>query len=186
MQFTTITDSLRRTTESSRHLIDATVDQLSDKELHRRPSPETNSVAVLLRHLGGNLKSRWTDFLTTDGEKPNRDRDREFHDWDGDRQSLCDYFDTGWKIFQEAIDQVNESNIESFILIRGEKQSVLDALLRSVTHVTYHAGQITMTARLVHEGPWHWLTIAPGKSKQHNESTWGTSQSRSVFGRGGR
>ena len=80
-----------------RQMIDATVVQLSDAEFVTRPTHDTNSVAVILRHLGGNLQSRWTDFLTTDGEKPDRDRDTEFLDWDGDRQSLMRHFDRGWE-----------------------------------------------------------------------------------------
>jgi hypothetical protein len=81
-------------------MIDATIQQLTDEELFARPSSAVNSVAIILRHLGGNLSSRWTDFLTTDGEKSDRNRDQEFMDWEGDRQSLMDYFDRGWKAFE--------------------------------------------------------------------------------------
>ena len=90
---------LAATTEtiaSYRRMIDALVAQLSDEELHRRPANDMNSVAILLRHLGGNLQSRWTDFLFTDGEKSTRNRDEEFADWKGDRESLVAYFDEGW------------------------------------------------------------------------------------------
>ncbi len=170
------------TVASYRRMIDGAVSQLSDAELHQRPSPDVNSVAVILRHLGGNLLSRWTDFLTTDGEKPDRDRDREFTDWEGNRASLLAYFDSGWAALTKAIGQIDASNLDQPIFIRGERHSMADALLRSLTHLSYHVGQIALVARMVHAGEWHWLTIPPGQSTQHNHQTWGTAASRSVFG----
>ena len=170
------------TVASYRRMIDGAVSQLSDAELHQRPNPDVNSVAVILRHLGGNLLSRWTDFLTTDGEKPDRDRDREFTDWDGDRASLLAYFDSGWAALTKAIESIDVSNMDQPIFIRGERHSLADALLRSLTHLSYHVGQIALIARTVHAGELRWLTIAPGQSTQHNRQTWGTAASRSVFG----
>lgn len=97
-------ESIKETVSSYREMILETIEQLSDQELVQRPGAEFNSVAVLLRHLSGNLQSRWTDFLTTDGEKPDRDRDREFMDWEGDRSSLMAYFEQGWTALESAID----------------------------------------------------------------------------------
>src|SRR5262245_38262076 len=94
----------RETAASYRRMIDGAVEQLSDEEFFRRPAEGVNSVAVILRHLGGNLRSRWLDFLTSDGEKPDRDRDAEFTDWPGDRASLIDYFNDGWSRLTAAID----------------------------------------------------------------------------------
>jgi len=164
-----------------RRMIDATVDQLSDEALWQRPGDEFNSVAVLLRHLGGNLKSRWSDFMTTDGEKPNRNREKEFEDWEGNRQSLLEYFDEGWAELTSAVKSLDSGNIERTISIRGEPHSIAQALLRSLTHITYHTGQITMAARMVHNGPWKWLTIAPGNSAEFNSQNWGEASSRAVF-----
>lgn len=169
------------TIASYRKLIDATVVQLTDDEFFTRPASEMNSVAVILRHLGGNLKSRWTDFLTTDGEKPDRDRDSEFEDWQGDRESLMKYFDQGWQTLESAVNQVDESNFDQPIFIRGESHSIAQALARSVTHLSYHAGQISLLSRLVHQGEWKWLTVSPGASDEHNQNTWGTSRSQSIF-----
>ncbi|MFO0916234.1 MAG: DUF1572 family protein [Pirellulales bacterium] len=173
------------TVASYRRMIDGVVSQLTDTELRARPHPEVNSVAILLRHLGGNLQSRWTDVWTTDGEKPDRDRDREFTDWVGDRESLLAYFNSGWDALTKAISQIDATNIERPVYIRGERHSIAEALMRSLTHVSYHAGQIAMIARLVHEGEWRWLTIPPGASAQHNRETWGTAASRAVLGEGG-
>ena len=173
---------MRATVVSYRQMIDGITEQLTDAELFARPAARINSAAIILRHLGGNLRSRWTDFLTTDGEKPDRDRDAEFRDWEGDRQSLLDYFESGWKAFEAALDEISEGNVGQTILIRGEPHTVAQALTRSVAHTVYHVGQIAMIARMVHDGEWRWLTIAPGASASHNERTWGTAASRSVFG----
>ncbi len=174
-------DALEETVASYRRMIDAAVEQLSDEELHSRPAPDANSVAIILRHLGGNLRSRWTDFLTTDGEKPDRDRDTEFADWEADRAALLRHFDQGWSRLTSAIQEMKTTDIHQRITIRGEPHTLPQALARSVTHIAYHAGQIAMISRQVHAGPWRWLTIAPGESAQHNQRTWGTSASRSVF-----
>ncbi|PQO27207.1 DUF1572 family protein [Blastopirellula marina] len=176
------TDALRESARSYRKMIDATLVQLSDEEFFLRPAAEINSVAVLLRHLGGNLASRWTDFQTTDGEKADRNRDQEFADWPGDRASLMDYFDLGWQKLLDAIETSSQLDPGTLILIRGESQTLASAFVRSLTHLSYHVGQISLIARTVHRGPWHWLTIAPGGSQQHNEQTWGTSQSRGIQG----
>lgn len=172
---------IHETVTSYRRMIDATLDQLTDAELFARPAPDINSVAVILRHLGGNLRSRWTDFITTDGEKPDRDRDREFLDWDGDRISLIQYFNSGWDALLGALESIDEENIAATIHIRGEPHTIPQAITRSVTHVSYHVGQIAIIARMVHDGEWRWLTIAPGSSAEHNAKTWGTVASRSIF-----
>ncbi len=175
-------DAAIETVAGYRRMIDATIDQLSDDELSRRPADGINSVAIILRHLGGNLQSRWTDFLTSDGEKPSRQRDREFEDWDGDRDSLMAYFDEGWSHLISAIKQVSAANVATPIFIRGEPHTVPQALARSISHIAYHVGQIMIVARMVHDGQWQWLTVAPGDSQQHNLRTWGTAASRSILG----
>ncbi len=176
------TAALRESANSYRKMIDATLAQLTDEEFFLRPATEINSVAVLLRHLGGNLLSRWTDFQTTDGEKASRNRDEEFADWPGDRASLMAYFDEGWHQLVSAIDASSQLDPNTPIFIRGESQTLASAFLRSLTHLSYHVGQISLIARSVHAGPWQWLTFAPGESQRHNEQTWGTSQSRGIQG----
>lgn len=177
-------NAMRETIVSYRRMIDAMIEQLTDDELFTRPAPTANSVAVILRHLGGNLRSRWTDFLTVDGEKPDRDRDSEFLDWDGDRHSLLSYFNSGWEALAAAVESLDENNVDQTIHIRGEPHTIPQALTRSVTHITYHVGQIAIIARLVHDGDWKWLTVAPGTSKDFNKQTWGTPASKSVLSNG--
>lgn len=170
------------TIDGYRRMIDAAVTQLTDDELTRRLAAEINSVAAILRHLGGNLRSRWSDFLTTDGEKTDRDRDAEFEDWPGDRASLMAYFDAGWQTMRNSLASLNADDLTRKVTIRGEQHSVQRAILRSITHTSYHVGQIMLVARLVHDGVWQWLTIAPGGSAAHNQQTWGTSASRGMAG----
>lgn len=167
---------------SYRKMIDATIEQLTDQELHTRLAPDFNSVAVILRHLGGNLISRWTDCLASDGEKPTRDREAEFADWQGDRQSLVQYFNSGWEVFLTALQFLDTAPPDASLMIRGEPHTIQQAVNRSVTHTAYHVGQIMLIARLVHSGAWRWLTIAPGKSSEHNRTTWGSAVSRGVLG----
>ncbi len=174
-------ESSRETIAGYRRMIDAALNQLSDQEFFTRPSNDVNSVAIVIRHLAGNLHSRWTDYLTTDGEKPDRDRDREFEEWQGDRDSLMEYFNSGWACLESALDGLNDESVLQTIQIRGEDHSVPDAVTRSMTHVSYHVGQILMIARMVHQGKWNWLTVAPGASDEHNQTTWGTAASRSTF-----
>jgi hypothetical protein len=170
------------TIDSHRRLIDGAVQQLSDEELARRPVDGMNSVATILRHLGGNLLSRWTDFLTTDGEKPSRNRDSEFEDWPGDRASLMEFFHRGWQTWRESIASLTANDLTKTVAIRGEPHSVPLAIHRSLTHTAYHVGQIMLISRLVHTGDWKWLTIRPSGSQEHNEQTWGTSASRGTSG----
>lgn len=169
------------TVASYRQMIDATLVQLSDEEFFRRPHPNINSVATIVRHLAGNLKSRWTDFLTTDGEKPDRDRDAEFEDWSGTRAELMAFFDEGWKALTDAIGRLDEITLARRILIRGQSHTVPEALLRSLTHTTYHIGQICQVARTVHQGEWRWLTIPPNQSNEFNRKTWGKPSSRGIL-----
>ena len=172
------------TVHGYRRAIDAAAEQLTDEQLFHRPNPNANSVAVLLRHLGGNLQSRWENFLTEDGEKPSRDRDKEFEDWHGDRRSLVEYFDQGWQRLVSTLESLTSKDLSKTVLIRGEPHSIPQAIQRSLTHISYHAGQILLIARMVHNNDetWDWLTIRPGTSKEHNSETWGTSASRSTFG----
>jgi len=168
--------------DSHRRLLDGALQQISDEEFARRPAPGINSIAVILRHLGGNLLSRWTDFLTTDGEKPSRNRDTEFEDWPGDRASLMEFFESGWQACRDSIESLTSDDFSKKVLIRGEPHTVPQAIQRSLTHTAYHVGQIMLIARSIHDGEWQWLTIRPGGSQQHNQQTWGTAASRGAAG----
>jgi hypothetical protein len=171
------------TIDSHRRLVDGAIAQLNDDELVRRPAEGINSVAVIMRHVAGNLISRWSDFLTTDGEKPTRHRDAEFEDWPGSRASLERHFHVGWQTWRTAIESLTADDLSKTVTIRGEPHSVPLAIERSLTHTAYHIGQIMLVARIVHDGDWNWLTIRPGGSQQHNATTWGTPASRGAAGK---
>lgn len=156
--------------EFQRHkkMADQAVAQLSDEEFFRRPGESVNSVAIIIKHLAGNLSSRWTDFLTSDGEKPNRDRDGEFLLTEEDsRGKLLEAWEQGWKTLFAALGSLSDSDFDKSVSIRAEKHTVLQATLRGLTHATYHVGQILYLARLMRpQSPW--LTVAPGQSKTHS------------------
>lgn len=149
-------------------LADKALSTLSDEAFFHRPGGprnEVNPVALIVKHLAGNMASRWTDFLTTDGEKPDRNRDGEFLLGEADtREHLMAAWERGWAILFTTIDSLGESDLSRTITIRGEGQTARQALLRGIAHVAYHVGQLLYLARLLKpDSPW--LTIAPGQSK---------------------
>jgi hypothetical protein len=147
-------------------LADRAMVHLEDQEFFRRPSAHMNPVALIVKHLAGNLLSRWTEFLATDGEKANRDRDGEFLLTEEDtRADLLAAWERGWKALFDTLESLGDRDFEKSVTIRGETHRVPQALLRGLAHVAYHTGQILYLVRLWRpESPW--LTIAPGKSRK--------------------
>jgi Protein of unknown function (DUF1572) len=154
-------------------LADRAVEQVADEKLHVALDASTNSIAVIMKHVAGNLASRWTDFLTTDGEKPWRNRDAEFVDSFGNRAELLTYWEKGWACLLDTLKHLQPSDLERTVTIRGEPHSVPLALSRSLGHTCYHIGQIVQVAR-IHTGErWNTLTIPRGGSEQFNKANWG-------------
>jgi hypothetical protein len=160
----------------NKELAERAVAQLTDEQLHQALHPETNSVAVIMKHVAGNLLSRWTDFLTSDGEKPWRDRDDEFVDTFSTRQELLEYWAKGWQCVGSALESLGPADIDAKITIRGERLSVPLAIGRSLSHCGYHVGQIVLISRILVGDGWNTLTIPRGLSKQHNTQNWGDAQ----------
>jgi len=151
----------------SKNLADRAMAQLDDQDFFGRPTESVNPAALIVKHLAGNLISRWTDFLTTDGEKPSRERDGEFIVTEQDtRMNLLAAWERGWKALFETIADLRPSDLTKSVIIRGEIQTVRQALLRGMSHVAYHTGQILYLLRLLRPES-TWLTIAPGKSQGH-------------------
>lgn len=150
---------------------DAAIVQVGDSDLKRPLPGDTNSIAVIIKHMAGNMRSRWTEFLTTDGEKSWRNRDVEFTDDFTSRAHILDCWESGWQICLTAIEALTPADLGRTVRIRGEAHSVIDAIHRQMMHYGYHVGQIILIAR-VHVGPARWktITVAPGGSAAFNAS----------------
>ncbi len=151
-----------------RSVIDKTLSQVDDELLNASSGKDGNSIAMLVRHLSGNLTSRFTDFLTSDGEKPWRHRDREFEHRNYGREELLNMWNSAWEVVDNAIDSIKPDHLEQNVVIRGQQLTVHAALCRSVSHLAYHAGQIVLLARLSLDDRWVWISIPPGQSNQYN------------------
>jgi hypothetical protein len=137
-----------------------------DSLLHHKLDFESNSVAVLMQHLGGNLRSRWTRFLDTDGEKPDRDRDREFESRPGQtRSELFDTWEQGWSRCLETLEALTSEDLGRKVEIRGEELTVPEAIQRQLAHTSYHVGQIVFLAKHLASARWQSLSIPRGQSK---------------------
>jgi hypothetical protein len=159
--------------EANKRLGDRAVEQVPDDKLHSALDANTNSIAVIMKHVAGNLMSRWTDFLTADGEKPWRNRDDEFVDTFGSRAELLEAWERGWACLLTTLKSLKREDLEKTVLIRGEPHSVPLALERSLGHTCYHVGQIVQVARIHAGEKWTTLTIPRGGSEQFNKANWG-------------
>jgi hypothetical protein len=153
---------------------DKAIGQLPEESLHIALDPNTNSIAVIMKHVAGNLLSRWTDFLTTDGEKPWRHRDDEFVDSFTTRDELTAYWNSGWQRLFDTLDSLSAPDLSKTVVIRGEPHTVPLAIQRSLAHCGYHVGQIILIARILAGDNWTTITIPRGASASVNQRVWGT------------
>ncbi len=152
-----------------KELGEKTFAQLTDAELNHQPNEASNSIAIIIRHMAGNMLSRMTDFLTSDGEKEWRNRDSEFEEQRMSRQELMAYWEKGWNCCLGAISSLKEEDLLKTIRIRNEGMSVIDAINRQLAHYPYHVGQIVYIGRLVRDKDWQNLSIPKGQSEQFNK-----------------
>ena len=162
----------RATFASQKELAERAIAQLSDEQVRQPLDHNTNSIAVIMKHMAGNMLSRWSDFLTSDGEKPWRDRDREFIDDFADRAAVMDYWQRGWSCLFNTLDALAPGDLEQTVHIRGEPHSVIKAINRQLSHYGYHVGQIMLIARVLAKEKWNVLTIPRGQSQQFNHKVW--------------
>ena len=153
-----------------KQLGDQTFDQLNEQDFHWQPSSESNSIAVIIQHIVGNMLSRWTNFLTEDGEKEWRQRDDEFEIHNYSKQQLLDLWNEGWKCFIDALASLTADDLLKTIYIRKEPLTAIDAINRQLAHYPYHIGQIVYIGRLVKNENWKNLSIPKGRSQQYNQS----------------
>ena len=156
-----------RTFRNYKALGEGAIAQVSDADLHRLIDPDANSIAIIAKHVGGNLRSRFGDFLTTDGEKPTRNRDTEFElDRPATRDEIMAWWNTGWQVALDALDALAPDDLMRTIHIRGEAFAVVEALNRSAAHTAYHVGQIVFLAKHFAGANWKSLSIPKGQSAQ--------------------
>jgi hypothetical protein len=188
-----MTDAPSKTTEIGKAWVDATlttfranknwadraVAQVADDKLHVVLDPNTNCIAVIMKHVAGNLLSRWTDFLTTDGEKPWRNRDGEFVDTLATRAELTAYWESGWQRLFDSLSSLSADDVSHTVMIRGERLTLPLAIERSLAHTAYHVGQIILVARILAGDHWTTITIPRGGSAGYNQRVWGAGDYKS-------
>ena len=152
-----------------KELGDKTLNQLSEADFHFVPNKENNSIAIIIQHVAGNMLSRWTDFLTTDGEKDWRNRDAEFEEQHLSKQQLIDFWEKGWSCFLNSLNALTADDLLKTIYIRQEAILVTDAINRQLAHYPYHIGQIIYIGKIIKDQHWQSLSIAKGNSQQYNQ-----------------
>jgi Protein of unknown function (DUF1572) len=152
-----------------KELADKAAAQVGDEEFFRAIDPESNSIAVIMKHMAGNLRSRWTDFLTSDGEKPDRHRDTEFVAETEDRAAILERWEAGWRTLFDTLESLKPEDIDRTVLIRGEPHTVVEAVNRQLSHYGQHTGQIVFLAKHLKSSDWKTLSIPRGQSEAVNE-----------------
>lgn len=165
---TSYIEDARAIFRQSKKLADGAIAQVADSDLTRTLDPEMNSIAIVMKHMAGNMLSRWIDFLTTDGEKPTRQRDSEFEDPPDTRAELLAMWERGWAALFGALDPLTDADLGRTITIRGEAHSVMQAINRQVAHYSYHVGQIVMLAKHFQSSNWKSLSVPRNKSEEFN------------------
>ena len=148
---------------------DKTFTQLKEEDFHFTPNAQSNSIALIIQHTAGNMLSRWTDFLTTDGEKDWRNRDAEFEEQNLSKQQLIDFWQKGWNCLLNSLKSLTEEDLLKTIYIRSEGLLVIDAINRQMAHYPYHVGQIIYLGKIIKNKDWKNLSIAKGYSNQFNQ-----------------
>ena len=162
-------DEAFRSLRGHKRLADESIAQLSDQEFFAVADAESNSVAIIIKHMAGNMRSRFTDFLTTDGEKPDRNRDQEFiMAADATREEILAVWEQYWQLVFETLNGIGPKDLERTVAIRGEPHSVLQAINRQVAHYAYHVGQIVFLAKHWNGAKWKTLSVPKGQSEQFN------------------
>jgi hypothetical protein len=162
-------------------LADKSMAVLNEEEIHLLPNEESNSVAIIVKHMSGNMLSRFTDFLTTDGEKEWRNRDGEFEDTFSSKEEMLAAWETGWACLFKALDAVAADTMMDVVYIRNEGHTVLEAFTRQLAHYSSHVGQIVYLAKMIRNKEWKTLSIAKGESSAFNKTKFDQEKGRHFF-----
>lgn len=160
---------------------DKTFEQLSFDEMQNEIDENSNSISIIAKHLAGNMLSRWTNFLTEDGEKTWRQRDLEFHNTFENKEDIISYWNKGWQCLFEAIEPLDNKDLEQIIYIRNQGHTVTEALNRQLSHYAYHVGQIVFLGKLLKGNDWISLSISKGDSSKYNKDKFSKEKSRRHF-----
>jgi hypothetical protein len=155
--------------------------QIDDEKLFFQVNEDANSIAIIVQHLAGNMLSRWTDFLTTDGEKEWRNRDAEFEIYITNKQDLLAYWNRGWQCLFNSLEPLTSGDLDIIIYIRNEGHTVLEAINRQLAHYPYHVGQLVFLAKLLAADKWKSLSIPKNKSKEYNQEKFSKEKDNSFF-----
>ncbi|MCG8404296.1 MAG: DUF1572 domain-containing protein [Phycisphaerales bacterium] len=170
----TFMESIVSKSRNQKQFVERAIRQLSDAQVRQPLDENTNSIAVIMKHMAGNMLSRWTDFLTSDGEKTWRKRDSEFVDDFNSTDELTAFWEKGWACFFSELETLTAEDLTKTTPIRGEPHTVIDAIHRQLDHNGYHGGQIVLIARILAKDNWTTLTIprGPGESEAYNQRVW--------------
>lgn len=162
-------DSVIKRFKEYKVLGEKTFSQLNDEEMHFQANKESNSIAVIIQHMHGNMLSRWTNFLTEDGEKEWRKRDDEFELHQFSKQQLIEKWNEGWKVFLDTLESLTANDLSKTITIRSQPLNVVDAINRQLAHYSYHVGQIVYIGRWIKQSEWQSLSIPKNQSGEYNQ-----------------
>ena len=157
------------------------IDQLDEEQLFISINENTNSIATIVKHLSGNMLSRWTDFLTSDGEKEWRNRDSEFYETLNSKEEILDLWNAGWNCFFNAINVLQDEELDTIIYIRNEGHTIIEAINRQLAHYPYHIGQIVFYAKMLKKNEWNSLSIPKNKSDLYNDDKFSKKKSIKNF-----
>ena len=174
-------NSIKKQFEYYKSVGEKTFDQLDENDLFWQYNAESNSIAIIVNHLWGNMKSRWTDFLTSDGEKEWRNRDLEFESVIKTKKDLIEKWKDGWKCLFDALDSVTQDNLETKVYIRNQEHSIIEAVNRQLAHYSYHIGQLVYVGRMIKGSEWKSLTIPKGKSNEFNKEKFSKGKHKGHF-----
>ncbi len=160
--------SVKKRFLDQKNLAEKAIDQLEPSLLFKAPNDDSNSIAVIIQHLWGNMMSRWTHFLTEDGEKPWRERDAEFENFITSKELLMQKWNEGWQCMFDTLNELKPEQLLDIVKIRGEEHTAMDAINRQLAHYPYHVGQIVYAAKLLKGGGFKSLSIPKGKSEEFN------------------
>jgi len=174
-------ESVKKQFRYYRMLAEKSMEQLEAEQLFWQYNQESNSIAVLVNHMAGNMLSRFTDFLTSDGEKPWRNRDAEFTNTFADKNQLMQRWHEGWECLMQTLDQLSGADLETIVYVRNDGHTVTEAINRQLAHYAYHVGQIVFIAKMLKNTDWQTLSIARNRSAEYNQRKFTQDKERRHF-----